>query len=618
VYEYKKKDLRMYGTALTINFIPVALLILVYPLPAANEPESDSLQIFESRDTIRVVADRFEVSLKELAYTYHLINRQEIQMLSQHSAMQLVDEMNPSAFVLEKNIMGFGVGPAGAGSINIRGQGGRPNTGMLVLIDGHPDFMGLFGHPLPDVYGVDDIAQVEILSGPASALFGSQAMGGVVNIRSGSDFGIPVKISVSAGSYSSYNAGINLNRQSGQHGFTLTARQRSTDGHIEKSSFKALNLQTAWIWTISTVWQLTVQGRYVPYEFDDPSRNEANDHLGIYGKIRRGMGGIILKNSHDHLQGSNQVFTNLGHHRFSDGFESHDFSWGASTYQQWKMSREFNLAGGGEFLRYGGKANVKDARFTEDSFGIYLFGLYNLSSWINLKGGLRYQYTSLNMSMITPLAGLGINILPNLQFYANYQSGFRYPTINELYLFPPSNPDLEEEKITSAEAGLNYYWQGNNYIRLAVFGNDASNLIQTVPPPVRYANSGAAKQWGLEAEVSYSIVRWMTGKLEVCQMEPDRLTALNPETQVKYRLDIHSGWFAAILSGKYVERLYAANDYLDPLPDYHVLNLMMQATYTNWSLNIQLQNLLDREYLAFTDYPAPGFYFMAGLSYSLF
>jgi hypothetical protein len=93
--------------------------------------------------------------------------------------------------------MGYGVGSAGSGSINIRGQGGRPNTGLLVLINGHPDFMGLFGHPLPDVYGTDDISQVDVLSGPASTVFGSQAMAGVVNIKSTPDFSI-LKISTSA------------------------------------------------------------------------------------------------------------------------------------------------------------------------------------------------------------------------------------------------------------------------------------------------------------------------------------------------------------------------------------------------------------------------------------
>ncbi|MCK7460836.1 MAG: TonB-dependent receptor plug domain-containing protein [Sphingobacterium sp.] len=77
---------------------------------------------------------------------------------------------------------GFGVADGAAGKISIRGIGGSPNTQVLVLIDGHPQYMGLFGHPLPDAYVASDAEKVEVVRGPASILYGTNAMGGVVNI----------------------------------------------------------------------------------------------------------------------------------------------------------------------------------------------------------------------------------------------------------------------------------------------------------------------------------------------------------------------------------------------------------------------------------------------------
>ncbi len=325
---HNTKEIQMTINSFKPEFIGLLMFLALNPLPVTRASEADSLKVYESRDSIVVVADRFELSLKELAYTYNIIDSREIQLLARHSALELVDVVSPSAFIMEKSIMGYGVGSAGSGSINIRGQGGRPNTGLLVLINGHPDFMGLFGHPLPDVYGTDDISQVEVLSGPASTVFGSQAMAGVVNIKSTPDFSIPLKISTSAGSYSSYNVGINLNRRLGRHGFSLTARQRATKGHIAQTSFKSLHLQAGYYVTLAPAWELSTEGRYVPYEFDDPVRNAATDKLGTNGKIRRGMGSITLKNNYQQIQGSIQIFSNLGHHRFYDGFESHDFSWG--------------------------------------------------------------------------------------------------------------------------------------------------------------------------------------------------------------------------------------------------------------------------------------------------
>ena len=83
--------------------------------------------------------------------------------------------------------MGYGVSTGGSGQMSMRGiggpaQAGLPTTGLLVLIDGHPQYMGLMGHPIADAYQSMLVERVEVVRGPASVLYGSNAMGGVVNI----------------------------------------------------------------------------------------------------------------------------------------------------------------------------------------------------------------------------------------------------------------------------------------------------------------------------------------------------------------------------------------------------------------------------------------------------
>lgn len=78
--------------------------------------------------------------------------------------------------------MGYGVSNGAAGGISLRGIGGSPTTGLLVLIDGHPQYMGLMGHPIADAYQSMLAEKVEVVRGPASVLYGSNAMGGVINI----------------------------------------------------------------------------------------------------------------------------------------------------------------------------------------------------------------------------------------------------------------------------------------------------------------------------------------------------------------------------------------------------------------------------------------------------
>ena len=200
-------------------FLTLYLLLGISILRIFAQETTDDLQLYELQDTIVVVADRFKLPLKQLTYTYDVIPGEQVKHMSRHSALEMVDIIYPSAYILDNKILGYGVGREGAGIINIRGQGGKPNTGILVLLNGHPDFMGIFGHPLPDVYGMDDVDQVEVIAGPTSSVFGSQAMGGVINIKTAPDYDHMLNLSIIGGSHKTYNLGLSLARKFNNHGF---------------------------------------------------------------------------------------------------------------------------------------------------------------------------------------------------------------------------------------------------------------------------------------------------------------------------------------------------------------------------------------------------------------
>ena len=596
--------------------------IISLSISAWANSSSDSLMVYELGDTVVVVANRYEIPLKYETRTLTSINAVDIEAYATHSVLELVDMYVPSAFILDKKIMGYGVGSAGGGLVQLRGQGGQPNTGVLMLINGHPDFMGIFGHPLPDVYGMNDVSRVEIISGPASTVFGSNALGGVINLVSRPTYQNRLNISMRGGSYDTYNATIQLSYQKEKHGIFLTASRNSSSGHIDQTEFHSYHLQGGWEYRLNSKLQLTIQGRYVPYDFDDPSRGSDPVELGTYGKIKRGMGEIILKNEAKNLKGSTQIYTNMGHHEFFDGFKSDDFSYGISTYQQFNLNNRFSIAAGSDLLHYGGETNVDNRSYDLTSFGAYLLALYNPTALINFKTGIRYQYNSLKLNTFAPTAGVSIIPYYSLKLYANIQSGFRYPTIQELYLFPPSNPDLEEERVLGFDGGIVHIINSRTSIKFAYFQNKSQDMISLVanpssPPPVKFQNSGEANQWGIESQLNIELNQHAKGQLSYSYLEPDQLTAFNPKQQLKYLIRFSWHKFSAAIYGRYVHNLFADNMKRLPLPDYHVFNLACNFNLNSLGFHVKFLNLLDRDYLVLPDYPAPGFHVLAGIDYSL-
>ena len=137
----------------------------------------DPIQIHE----VVVTGTRNETDIRHLPMTISVIDRKQIEQANTPSLLPILTEQVPGLFVSSRGIMGYGVSGGAAGEINLRGISGSSGR-LMVLIDGHPQYMGLMGHPIADAYQALMAEKVEVLRGPASVLYGSNAMGGVINI----------------------------------------------------------------------------------------------------------------------------------------------------------------------------------------------------------------------------------------------------------------------------------------------------------------------------------------------------------------------------------------------------------------------------------------------------
>ena len=173
------------------SIIAAGLLLSSLPITA----QTDSLTL----DEVVVTGTRNEVDVRHLPMTVTVIDRTKLTEQYQPSVLPTVMQQVPGLMLTSRSMMGYGVSTGAAGGINLRGITGGAGQ-LLVLIDGHPQYNGVYGHPISDSYQTMMADRVEVLRGPASVLYGSNAMGGVLNIvtRSMHEDGVQSNISVGA------------------------------------------------------------------------------------------------------------------------------------------------------------------------------------------------------------------------------------------------------------------------------------------------------------------------------------------------------------------------------------------------------------------------------------
>lgn len=190
-------------------FVVLLLLFVSLPVVAEKFPVDSVAPLLKE---VVVTANRTQVNKNDVPLTISVITRKQIEESSESALLPVLSQRVPGLFLTQKGVTGFGVSSGSAGTVNIRGVG--QSNKVLMLFDGQPQWAGVFGHSLPDTYVASDIERVEVIRGPGSLLYGSNAMGGVVNLitRSQHQEGVTSHVRAMYGSYNTqkymFNNGI--------------------------------------------------------------------------------------------------------------------------------------------------------------------------------------------------------------------------------------------------------------------------------------------------------------------------------------------------------------------------------------------------------------------------
>ena len=614
-----------------------------------------SLQAQTSKDSIKVARSyainevvvtgtRSETDVRHLPMTVSVVGRPQLEASQQTSVLPVLNSQVPGFFSTSRGVMGYGVATGASGQMSLRGiggpaQAGLPTTGLLVLIDGHPQYMGLMGHPIADAYQTMMAERVEVLRGPASVLYGSNAMGGVINIvtRKMQEDGIRTNINIGAGSYGSVQTEATNRIRKGRFSSTLTASYNRTDGHRADMAFEQYGGYAKLGYDFTDNWKVWGDVNVTRFNATNPG-SVMKPYIDNDQRITRGMTSFALENHYEKTSGALSFFYNWGDHWINDGyqpggeplqyrFNSNDQMLGVSWYQSVQLFQGNRLTVGADYFHFGGEAwnqffdghRETSANKSLNEVAGYVDFRQDIAAWLTLDAGARVDYHSQTGTEFIPQVGLAFHLPENAEIKAMASKGFRNPTIREMYMFPPQNPDLKPEKLWNYELSFSQRLMDNRLsYGLNVFYINGENLIIRLPNPngsgMLNQNSGEIENWGAEANVGYQFNPVWSVMANYSWLHMENPVLASPEHKLYGGVNFRKGRWSASTGIQYVKGLYTD---LDAATKENFVLWDMQGSFkaTNYlSFYVRGENLLAQRYEINAGYPMPKATFMGGVN----
>lgn len=630
-------------------YISLALIALACQPGRSQKQLRDTLSAETSYqiDEVVVTGARQKTDVRHLSQTVSIVGRAQIENSRQSSLLPVLTEQIPGLFVTSRGIMGYGVSNGAAGSISLRGLSGS-SARLMVMIDEHPQYAGIFGHPIADAYQSFLAERVEVLRGPASVLYGSNAMGGVVNIvtRKMQEDGINTSLHTGYGSYNTLETELTNRIRKGGFSSVLSGSYNRTDGHRTDMGFEQYGGYAKLGYEINGNWNLQGDVNVTHFNASYPGPVSAPLTDGDQ-RITRGMTSLALENRYEKTSGALSIFYNWGNHWINDGytpsagespqdsrFLSHDNMTGISLYQSTRFFQGNRITLGFDWFRYGGHAwneyvSGSQAGTTselvdkhEDELAGYIDFRQDFNTWLTLNAGLRVDHHSRIGTEWVPQAGLAFHLPHTMELKASASKGFRYPILREMYMFPPQNPDLQPESMWNYELAFSQrLLNGRLNYGINLFYIDGKNLILTLPNPngsgMLNQNSGEIENTGIEVQAAFRINRhWsVDGNYSYLHMKEPVVAA--PGHKLYAGTNFSHGRWSLSTGMQYIAGLYTQTDPVTT-ENFVLWNLRVSFQATRWlDLWARGENLLAQRYEINAGYPMPRATIMAGISLNL-
>ncbi len=488
------------------GFLILAIaLILVISLPLAAEDQADV--------TVIVTAERTAQPVSESIATATVITAKQIR---EGAAQNVADVL--------KMVPGVTVQQNGqTGSLTSAHLRGTATSQVLVLVDGQRITSAAFGgaadlSKLP----ISDVLRIEVIRGPASSLYGSDAIGGVINVITRKPSGRKVETRLGGGTNDRMSRFVSVSDGGEKMAWKLTTDFPAYGGQQSNSDYSATDLSGRLDFNNLKGWELSLKA------------NDYHDALGLPGPStfpspndRQWWNRTSFDLSANRALGAGRLELNLGsmnqklHEVNPDFFMLTNIDGETETADAiYRVTRgRQDLVLGGEYMTESYK-DVEGGSVQADksitNSALYAQDRLAINTSTDLLIGARLDDHSTAGSKITPRIGLNRAMGEKTRVRASYAEGFRAPSLVDLYynnFGTVGNPNLKPEKSHQYEVGVNTMI-GKDTMDLALFTNKVADQIVWTsaatpgnPWAGTFSNVSEARQQGVELSWDHSLTK---------------------------------------------------------------------------------------------------------------
>ena len=606
-------------------------------LTALAETEfTDSIGLSE----VVVTGSRNVTDIRHLPQTVTVVDHLKLTENQRTNVLPTLMEQVPGLMVTSRGMMGYGVSTGGSGGMMLRGISSGAGQ-VMVLIDGHPQYNGIFGHPIADAYPTMMTERVEVLRGPASMLYGSNAMGGVVNIvtRTSEADGSHGYVNLGAGSWGTLQGEAGYSLRHGKWRATASGQYVRSDNHRPNMGFEQYGGFAKVNYDITPHWNVFADASITHFNASYPGTTSA-PMLDADQWITRGAIAIGIGNHYRLTSGRLSIYDNFGRHKIDDGydaltgspqtrlFRSSDALLGISWYQSAVLWSGARLTVGFDYQNIYGHAyytdrqngnvletpNKQSGEERNHELAGYVDLRQDLFTWLTAEAGVRYDHHTITGGEWIPQAGIVVRPLRSGELKLMASKGFRNPTMREMYLYPPSNTDLKPERMWSYELSWKHrIASGRLQYGINLFCIDADNIIQTVNR--QNVNTGELNNKGIEFELQYRINSHWTLNTNHSWLDMRQPVLSAPKYKSHAGVTMSYGRWRANVGLTEVCGLYTAIGDNEHTEAFTLLNATVSYAICHpVTLWLKGDNLLAQRYEYIAGMPMPKATFMAGLN----